>query len=56
MPLREIALSEGAGEEPVPVYDPSGPYTDTDVAIDVEKGLKRARIAWVQRARRRRGI
>ena len=26
----------------------SGPYTDNDVAIDVEKGLKRARIAWVK--------
>ena len=30
------------------VYDPSGPYTDNDVAIDVETGLKRARIAWVK--------
>ena len=30
------------------VYDPSGPYTDNDVAIDVEKGLPRARIAWVK--------
>jgi phosphomethylpyrimidine synthase len=48
VPLREIPLSEGSGEEPVRVYDPSGPYTDNDVAIDVEKGLKRARIAWVK--------
>jgi phosphomethylpyrimidine synthase len=48
VPLREIALSEGAGEEPVRVYDPSGIYTDTDAAIDVEKGLKRARIEWVK--------
>ena len=47
VPLREIPLSEGSGEEPVRVYDPSGPYTDNDVAIDVETGLKRARIAWV---------
>ncbi len=30
------------------VYDPSGIYTDNDVAIDVEKGLKRARIEWVK--------
>ena len=48
VPLREIPLSEGSGEEPVRVYDPSGPYTDNDAAIDVEKGLKRARIAWVK--------
>ena len=48
VPLREIALAEGSGEEPVRVYDPSGVYTDTDAAIDVEKGLKRARIAWVK--------
>src|SRR5689334_7809153 len=48
VPYREIALSEGAGEEPVRVYDPSGIYTDSDAAIDVEKGLKRARVEWVQ--------
>jgi phosphomethylpyrimidine synthase len=48
VPLREIPLTEGSGEEPVRVYDPSGPYTDNDAAIDVEKGLKRARIAWVK--------
>ena len=48
VPYREIALSEGAGEEPVRVYDPSGVYTDSDTAIDVEKGLKRSRVAWVK--------
>src|SRR6202047_2874710 len=48
VPLREIPLSEGSGEEPVRVYDPSGPYTDNDVAIDVETGLKRARISGVK--------
>src|SRR5215472_3699752 len=47
VPYREIALSEGAGEEPVRVYDPSGVYTDSDAAIEVEKGLTRARVAWV---------
>ena len=39
VPLREIALDASSGEPPVPVYDPSGPYTDPDVAIDVESGL-----------------
>src|SRR5215831_280251 len=48
VPYREIALSEGAGEEPVHVYDPSGVYTDSDAAIDVEKGLKRSRVEWVK--------
>ncbi|MET0866515.1 MAG: phosphomethylpyrimidine synthase, partial [Pseudorhodoplanes sp.] len=48
VPLREIKLSEGSGEAPLPVYDTSGPYTDDNVAIDVEKGLSRARIAWVK--------
>jgi phosphomethylpyrimidine synthase len=48
VPYREIALSEGAGEEPVRVYDPSGVYTDSDAAIEVEKGLKRARVEWVE--------
>ena len=48
VPYREIALSEAAGEEPVRVYDPSGVYTDSDAAIDVEQGLKRARVEWVK--------
>src|SRR5215472_16989097 len=48
VPYREIALSEGAGEEPMRVYDPSGIYTEADDAIDVEKGLKRTRIDWVK--------
>ena len=48
VPVREIALSEGSGEPPLPVYDTTGPYTDPDVAIDVEKGLARTRIEWVK--------
>ncbi|MGZ8369310.1 MAG: phosphomethylpyrimidine synthase ThiC, partial [Rhodoplanes sp.] len=47
VPLREIALSDPA-EAPVRVYDPSGPYTDLDAAIDVEAGLPRLRTAWVR--------
>ena len=56
VPLREIIFREGAGEPNLPVYDTSGPYTDPAVAIDVNAGLPRSRIAWVQGARRRRGI
>ena len=47
VPIREIVLSEGSGEAPLPVYDTSGPYTDPDIAIDVRKGLPRTRAAWV---------
>lgn len=48
VPIREIKISEGSGEPPLPVYDTTGPYTDDNVAIDVEKGLSRARIEWVK--------
>src|SRR6516165_4968447 len=48
VPVREIALTEAAGEPSVPVYDPSGPFTDPDVTIDVERGLPRTRTQWVR--------
>ena len=43
VPLREITLIRSPGEPPLPLYDPSGPYTDPDAAIDVGQGLPRAR-------------
>src|SRR6202163_4031191 len=46
VPLREIMLSEGAGEPNLPVDDTSGPYTDPSVTLDVNAGLSRARIEW----------
>ena len=48
VPLREIVLDASSGEPPLPVYDPSGPYTDPDATIDVERGLPRTRLAWVK--------
>src|SRR5262245_21230206 len=48
VPLREVALDPSSGEPPVPIYDPSGPYSDPDAKIDVEKGLPRQRSAWVR--------
>ena len=48
VPLREVVLDASSGEPPVPIYDPSGPYSDPDVTIDVEKGLPRTRTAWVR--------
>ncbi len=48
VPLREVVLTEAAAEPPVPIYDPSGPYTDAQATIDVEAGLARTRIEWVR--------
>ena len=47
VPRREIDLHPSANEPPVPVYDTSGPYSDPNATIDVEKGLPRIRTAWV---------
>ncbi|MGY8986368.1 MAG: phosphomethylpyrimidine synthase ThiC, partial [Sphingomonadales bacterium] len=48
IPMREIALHPSANEEPVTVYDTSGPYTDETVTIEIEKGLARPREAWLE--------
>jgi phosphomethylpyrimidine synthase len=48
VPIREIMLDPSANEPPVAVYDSSGVYTDDNAGIDVEKGLKRARVEWVR--------
>ncbi|WP_256005798.1 phosphomethylpyrimidine synthase ThiC [Pedobacter deserti] len=54
--MREITLTEtkihnGFGltepNEPVTVYDTSGPYTDPEVEIDVRSGLPRLREQWI---------
>ena len=47
VPRRLIDLHPSANEEPVPVYDTSGPYSDPSVTIDVEKGLARERREWI---------
>ncbi len=47
VPRRLIDLHPSANEEPVPVYDTSGPYSDPSVTIDVEKGLARERRDWI---------
>ena len=39
VPFAEIAVHPSANEPPVTVYDPSGPYTDPEAAIDIHKGL-----------------
>ena len=53
VPMREISLADtptafgGEANEPVRVYDTSGPYTDPNVSIDVRKGLSPLRQDWI---------
>ncbi len=47
VPLREITLSADAQETRLRVYDSSGPYTDPESEIDIETGLPRGRVAWL---------
>jgi phosphomethylpyrimidine synthase len=47
VPFREITLSD-PNEAPVRVYDPSGPYTESHIAIDLAAGLKPVREAWIE--------
>jgi phosphomethylpyrimidine synthase len=46
VPFREIVLTD-PNEAPVRVYDPSGPYTDTDSGIDLLKGAPLVRENWI---------
>ncbi len=53
--MREIALSDTVDSmtkkktpnEPVTVYDTSGPYTDPSKEIDIHSGLERIRESWI---------
>ncbi len=47
VPMRQISLHPSSGEPPLTVYDASGPYTDSAVHIDIERGLARLREPWV---------
>src|SRR5688572_12622932 len=57
VPFREIALGDGApasSSEAVgrkntfTVYDTSGPYTDPEAVIDVQRGLPPLRKPWIE--------
>ena len=54
VPFREISLanthsSQGVERnEPIYVYDTSGPYTDPDARIDIRKGLDPLRARWIE--------
>ncbi len=53
--MREISLEDTTHKltgkveknDPVTVYDTSGPYTDPNVSIDIKKGLDRLRSQWI---------
>ena len=47
VPFREVAVHPSANEPALTLYDPSGPYTDPTVSIDIEKGLQKTREPWV---------
>ncbi|MEW9109954.1 MAG: phosphomethylpyrimidine synthase ThiC [Cytobacillus gottheilii] len=53
VPMREIELSATTGSfgdeknEPVRIYDTSGPYTDQNYAVDLTKGLPPIRQKWM---------
>jgi phosphomethylpyrimidine synthase len=46
VPFREVALHPSANEPPLTIYDPSGPYTDPTVTIDIKKGLPLVKSSW----------
>jgi phosphomethylpyrimidine synthase len=46
--MREIDLTPGSKEKPVRAYDPSGPYTDPAIAIDIRAGLPSLREKWIR--------
>ena len=55
VPMRQIELADTVDKfngkveknDPVLVYDTSGPFTDPDVAIDIKKGLNPVRKEWI---------
>jgi phosphomethylpyrimidine synthase len=53
VPLREICQAQtptlfgGENNPPITVYDTSGPYTDSNYAVDLASGLPALRAAWI---------
>ncbi|MDA8637594.1 phosphomethylpyrimidine synthase ThiC [Rhodospirillales bacterium] len=48
VPMRNIHTHESANEPPLTVYDTSGIYTDTNAEIDIDAGLPRIRVGWIE--------
>ena len=57
VPMREVIQTNSISKEgehknlPIYLYDCSGPYTDPDVEIDIEKGLPKLRESWLSERR-----
>ena len=49
VPMREIGLHPSANEKPLTVYDSSGAYTDENIDININKGLKKIRRDWINK-------
>jgi len=47
VPFRQIVLDPSANEPPLNLYDCSGPYTETNAAIDLSAGLPPVRAPWL---------
>ena len=47
VPFREIVLHPSANEAPLRLYDTSGPYTESDIAVDLAAGLPAIRAPWL---------
>jgi len=54
VPQRQVLQSDtgtlfgGEPNPPIPIYDTSGPYTDPEVDIDLERGLAAVRATWLE--------
>lgn len=46
-PTRSVVDGKVHENPPVVVYDPSGPYTDTNESVDLHKGLAPLRLQWI---------
>ena len=49
VPFREIVLHPSAREEPLRLYDTSGPYTESDIKVDLAAGLPAIRAPWLEK-------
>ncbi len=47
VPFREVVLHPSANEPPFRLYDSSGPYTDPQILVDLNKGAPRLRSDWL---------
>ena len=53
VPMREIKLTDTIGDlaevnEPIHIYDTSGPYTDPRKSINIREGVERLRSGWIE--------